>query len=292
MVNIQDSKTKVGLPGVAVVVFDYAANIITTLYTDKYGQLDTSYFLYNIGPSFVGLDYNGYPDATYSVNYLLNHSYIYMPKLESAPAVPAGSSVQQKAAAYERANNAIIEKSNLVKYAAVGIGAALLVIASQKKKKKKVSGFKDLPPQAQNAIVIGAVGLASYFLIFGKKNNYNQGLPDAAGNDLDYLANMGQYPTISATEAESYAGMLVGAFNDCGTDEEIVYNVFRNLNNTADVLLLVKTYGVRDYKGCFSGDYFSDHHFNLGEALADELSAGEISKVNEILSQKGIDYKF
>lgn len=165
------------------------------------------------------------------------------------------------------------------------------------RKKKKVSGFfGDLSPMTKNIMVLGAVGGGLWLLLksglLGAGEGSGAALATAAANQLQVLAASGNGPTISAVQAEGFASSLRTAFDDCGTDTDTVNSVFASINNTADVLLLVSTYGTRAYKGCFDGDWFSDHAYNLSEALTSELSGSDLSTLNNNLSAKGIDYKF
>lgn len=175
--------------------------------------------------------------------------------------------------------------------AGAGLAAGLLYFSTRKKGKKKVSGFKDFAPGAQSAIIFGGIGLLAYFLIF-KKNSSGAALKDAADKELAELAAAGIRPTMTVTQAQSYAGAILSAINDCGTDEDALYSIFSEMQNKADVLQLVSVYGVRDYKGCFDGDYFGSHSYNLSEALTAELTDSEKAIINNSLSSKGIDYKF
>lgn len=187
------------------------------------------------------------------------------------------------------------KQTNVLPFLVGGLAlGALLFLPGKRKKKQRarvVGGFFDsIDPRVKNGIVIaGALGVAWWLF---NKDTSNKKLATAARTALDELASRGIYPTISQTEAEGYAGALVIAFDDCGTDETVVYGVMNALKNLADIYLLISVYDVRDYKGCFDGDYFSEHSFNLAEALNNELSSGEMAQVNNILKSKGIAYTF
>jgi len=169
----------------------------------------------------------------------------------------------------------------------IGAGTALILAMSGK---KKLSGFvSDLPPWAKGLALVGGIGVVYYFLLKGK--NESGLLPQTADSELSKLMAQGQFPTISAAQAEILSSKIVAAVDDCGTDENAIYSAFANLNNTADLMLLAKTYGVRTYKGCGEA-YFGYVHNNLSQTLTDELSSSEIDTLNNILVQEGINYKF
>lgn len=178
--------------------------------------------------------------------------------------------------------------------AMLGLGAVAAVLIFDVNRKQKVSGVKsfmsNLPPWGKGLAVVGGLGLVYYFLLKGK----NQGgqLPQQADQQLQQLAQQGITPTMSSAEFEGLASKIVVAVDDCGTDENAIYSAFGYLQNQADLMQLIKTYGVRSYKGCFEGSYFGNVQHNLSETLTGELSESELSTLNNILLQEGINYKF
>jgi len=174
--------------------------------------------------------------------------------------------------------------------AAASVGGLLYLM--NKKKSKKISGFdlNQVPPVAKTAIVLSGLGLLAWLLL--KSKNGNTAVADKAKAEYDAGYAAGDYPSITNLEAETYASTLKTAFDDCGTDNDAVTSVFSNMSKRQDVLLLIFTYGTRGYKGCFDGDYFSNHEYNLPQALTSELSASELADINSLLSQRGVNYKF
>lgn len=99
----------------------------------------------------------------------------------------------------------------------------------------------------------------------------------------DVHSETGEYQTLSTSSYYMYANQLYNAFRPhlfgLGTDEDAIYNVFNQLNNTADVLQLIKTFGTKDGK-------------TLDVWIRSELGRSEIRKLNSILAGKGISYAF
>lgn len=99
----------------------------------------------------------------------------------------------------------------------------------------------------------------------------------------DYEDQTGETTSLTNASYYQYANQLYNAFRPhmfgWGTDEDAVYNVFNNMTNTADVLKLVQTFGVKDGK-------------TLQAWIRSELSSSELRKLNGILSAKGIQYSF
>ena len=70
-----------------------------------------------------------------------------------------------------------------------------------------------------------------------------------------------------------------------GTDEQAIYDVFNQMKTNLDVALLIKAFGKRRLE-------FSTQDMELGGHLSNDLDSSEISKLNDILSSKGITYRF
>ena len=69
------------------------------------------------------------------------------------------------------------------------------------------------------------------------------------------------------------------------TDEEAIYRVFGLMKNIADIILLIKSFGVRRLE-------FSTKGASLSVHLQEDLTQKEILKLNKILSDKNINYRF
>lgn len=189
-------------------------------------------------------------------------------------------------------NDVVLLKSNTTALLLAGAIVATGLLYNGSKRKKRVRGFNDLSPATKNIVVLAGVGLAAYLIIKGGKPPGSQ-LPVLADKMLQELAAKGIYPTITAAQAESFSGALRTAFNDCGTDENAVFAVMNRMLNDADIWTLVKQYGVRAYKGCFNeSDWFTEHEWNLSEAMASELSGSDIATINSSFEAKGMSFKF
>ncbi len=188
------------------------------------------------------------------------------------------------------------KKADTMLWVAGGLAGGLILAGAfnSRKKKRKVSGIADgIDPNVKTGLLVAGGIAVLYYLNEWLGSDATRGhLPDAAATELQQLQANGTVPTLTATEAETYASELVAAFDDCGTDMDAVENVFRQMHNRADVLLLIKTYGVRSFKGCFDGDYFSSHTWNLAQAMTAEFSDSNFADVNKILADNGVNYTF
>jgi hypothetical protein len=173
---------------------------------------------------------------------------------------------------------------------------------------KALEVYKGLPDWARGVVAVGGIGIAFYIgytLVRRVRTQAEikeaQVESDTAKEELEKLKNQGIKPTISNSQAESLVNSLREAMNGCGSDEEMVYDTFRKLNNDADVQLLISRWGVRYYMPCAVTDPISyaiylrnDKKFggNISAWLNSDLTNSEIKKINDILAKKGIKHKF
>lgn len=91
------------------------------------------------------------------------------------------------------------------------------------------------------------------------------------------------YP--SATYSQLADKIYTAVMYTWGTDEQAIYDVFNLMKNNIDVALLIKAFGKRRLE-------FSTQDAELGAHLSQDLDSSEITKINNILSSKGINYRF
>jgi len=89
--------------------------------------------------------------------------------------------------------------------------------------------------------------------------------------------------TLSQAAIGSAADKLYIAMRGMGTDERAIYQVMNIVQTNSDLYSIIVAFGKRK-----SGDFYD----NLSAWIADECSAGEIETINNILSKKGINFKF
>lgn len=96
---------------------------------------------------------------------------------------------------------------------------------------------------------------------------------------VDKEISSGGVVTLSDITARMYAEKLYVAMKGLGTDEEAIYEVFRNMLSRADVYFLIRSFGIKDGQ-------------SLPAWIASELNAKERSKLNEILKGNNVNYAF
>jgi hypothetical protein len=168
--------------------------------------------------------------------------------------------------------------------------------------------YKELPSWAKGAVVVGGIAI-SYFVISrtisrirkAKDIKDVQRETNFANQDLLELARKGIKPTIDRTQMEIIIKSLEDAMNGCGANQTRIENAFKKLNNEADLKMLIRDFGVRYYTPCAISSpisyaiYLTDNkHFggSLATYLNYDLSTSDINKINKILADKKINFKF
>ena len=162
--------------------------------------------------------------------------------------------------------------------------------------------YKELPPWGRGVVGVGAtliaiiVAVKAYQFIKSKVDTADANREvNSATDDLKTLMGNGTNPSFPNSQYEAWSNQLVQAFSGCGTDTGTILNVFQSLSNEADLLKLISTYGIRKYDKCLSWAYpfgGSSNNLSLSAALADELGQSDLDKVNTILLNKGMNYRF
>jgi hypothetical protein len=144
------------------------------------------------------------------------------------------------------------------------------------------------PEILQSGIILSGLFLV-YRMFMPAGAKAQQQTTTSIKTDIAKEENKGVQPSFSASNYKTLADKLYSAMNTSGTDESAIYSVFSQLKNSLDVLKLIEAYGSRQL---YTFGLPVGGQQNLSQALSDELSDSEISKVNQILFTKGINYKF
>lgn len=99
----------------------------------------------------------------------------------------------------------------------------------------------------------------------------------------EQISQTGETLSYSSLTYETFSQQLLNAMKGLGTDDAAIKRVFYQMKNTADVLKLISTFGVREGE-------------NLAEWLHGEAPWYEfgsiVKQVNSILASKNINYQF
>lgn len=150
----------------------------------------------------------------------------------------------------------------------------------------KAWGF--VPEPVRGAFyILGAAGI-----VYGLYKVYTKittpDVTDNAKDELNKLAKSGIKPTLTDVQIQQISSKIkssAASQNVLGTNEQAIYNAFSLLKNDADFNKLVIEFG-EERKS------FSFATADLFGWIADELNESEAAKLNLILKQRGISYKF
>lgn len=158
--------------------------------------------------------------------------------------------------------------------------------------------FSSMPGWAKGVIAIGilaGVGFVAYKVIKGiNERNKHKGSKkedNAVNNDLDKLISAGQGPTMSQSQMIGFANQLFQAMDGYGTNEESIISIFNKVKNDADVLGIIKSYGIKDLS---SGKFNPEPNLKgtLREHLSAELSQYWMDALNKVMTNKKITTRF
>lgn len=159
--------------------------------------------------------------------------------------------------------------------------------------------FFTTPSLVRTIVIIAIVVLIFLIIYWWRSSRKRREQEEQFEEDYQTLSQgNGQKPTYLQTNYQEFANKIYAA--GCsglfcyGTDEEAMYDVFRQMKNDLDVLLLVKAFGLRQERGgiCIPIPGTGECEIPLGQWLPTELSADGIKEINTILSKQGINYKF
>lgn len=134
------------------------------------------------------------------------------------------------------------------------------------------------------AIVLGGAIVCYYFITVLKKKIAEQ--KNDITNELnkpETQAAILNSATISKARALQLADQIKGAWGVVNDDEKAVYNAFEQLENDADVYLLMSVYSFNPW---------GSKTENLQTSITSRMSNSERRKINDILISKGIEITF
>lgn len=134
------------------------------------------------------------------------------------------------------------------------------------------------------AIVLGGAIVCYYFITVLKKKIAEQ--KNDITNELNKPETQSailQNATITRARALQLADQIKGAWGIVNDDEKAVYNAFAQLENEADVYLLMSVY---------SFNPIGSKTENLQTSITTRMWPSERKKINDILLSKGIEITF
>jgi len=178
-------------------------------------------------------------------------------------------------------------------------------------KGKIIEYYKELPTWAKGVLVIGIVGVSYVFISQTIKRIRQQAQLEKDRKTIvnqikeqDGLIKAGMTQSYPDSQYNSWADGIQKQFDSCDFSPEnwilsglfasfsgeYIYKIIKQLNNDLDFLKLSTAFDIRTYDQCGWGT--GNFTGNLTQAVEDELSTSEITQLNNLLSQKGINYRF
>jgi hypothetical protein len=162
--------------------------------------------------------------------------------------------------------------------------------------------YKDLPPIAKGAVVIGGIGIL-YFVglpIYRKvfptdaQKNANAILNNADA-DIKKFLQAGQKPTFADSQYIGFSDVIYNAQRtSLGNESSPIKDTLLKMKNNIDVAKLIKAYGVRqNYAFGFPTENFGLLGAAYNGITKDMfgLYSGRVEDINKDWAKKGITYK-
>lgn len=129
------------------------------------------------------------------------------------------------------------------------------------------------------------VGLFAIKRLFKKKNpdGTTSKNPPSMKQTVVNRSNL----TISISDAALFANTLYGAMQNLGTDEDVIYSIIDKIQTKDDMLLVIKSFGMKKYLWGGKDNWFGQET-NLIGWLRAELTKKEIGKIKLKFDEWGI----
>ena len=156
---------------------------------------------------------------------------------------------------------------------------------------------------AKGGIAVGLLALSAMvgFTIYNKiKRETSLKKQKQSGKEVDKEIEEikkagGKGPTLTQAQLSIMADQLKTSFNgpSFSGDAEKVFSILSQVKNEADILMLIKTYGIRAFDNAVYGQFKG----TLPEAIASEVPQSSvyrksINDINEMFTKKGIKTQF
>jgi hypothetical protein len=162
---------------------------------------------------------------------------------------------------------------------------------------KAYTYYTELPAWAKGVVVVGGLAVTYIFVsqIISRikkqaSDKENRQAVESAKDDLQDLNKRGVKPTLTKAQTDSMADAILNQYKNADLflqSYTVTERQFNKLKNDADYLMLKTSWGVRTYPDAFFG---SVSNVTLEAAIQNELFNSSISKLNTILTKKGINY--
>jgi hypothetical protein len=144
----------------------------------------------------------------------------------------------------------------------------------------------DKPKGVYALAVLTVIVLILYFVFKNQISGFLQNLKTSIFNQRtldEQITETGETLSYSNLQFQAYSNRLYLAMKGLGTDDEAILSVFNDMRNSADVLKLIATFGIRDEETLAQWLHGEAPWYELGSI---------VKKVNSLLTAKNITYQF
>lgn len=146
--------------------------------------------------------------------------------------------------------------------------------------------FNNLPQWSKGIIAISAivaVGLVGFVIYKNFKPRTKE--EKELDKDEDIFISQGQKPSFPKSQYRAFADTIQQENLSFNTDEEKIYDIFKQMKNDLDIVMLIQAFGERR-------PLYTFRDVGLAPFLNEDLSKSEIGEINKILTAKNIKFRF
>lgn len=150
----------------------------------------------------------------------------------------------------------------------------------------KEAYYQSLPSWAKGAVavaVIAGIGIIGFVIYKNFKPRTKE--EKELDKDEDTFISQGQKPSFPKSQYTAFADTIQQENLSWNTDEEKIYNIFKQMKNDLDIVMLIQAFGERRPQ-------WTVNNVALVPFLNEDLNRSEIAEINKILSAKNIKFRF
>ena len=146
--------------------------------------------------------------------------------------------------------------------------------------------YNNLPQWSKGIIAVSAivaVGLVGFVIYKNFKPRTKE--EKELDKDEDIFIAQGQKPSFPKSQYTAFADTIQQENLSFNTDEKKIYDIFKQMKNDLDIVMLIQAFGERRPQ-------FTFNNVGLVPFLNEDLNSSEIGEINKILTTKNIKFRF
>ena len=145
--------------------------------------------------------------------------------------------------------------------------------------------YQSLPSRAKGTLavaVIAGIGILGFVIYKNFKPRTKE--QKELDKDEDTFIEQGQKPSFPKSQYTAFADTIQQENLSFNTDEGKIYDIFKQMKNDLDIILLIEAFGERRPQ-------FTLNNVGLVPFLNEDLNSSEIGEINKILTAKNIKFR-